>query len=45
MAETVADLGEHALIEHIRARVGKSPEWITLGIGDDAAVIEPDADR
>jgi thiamine-monophosphate kinase len=42
MSETVADLGEHALIEHIRARAGTPPEWIALGIGDDAAVIEPE---
>jgi len=41
MAETVADLGEHALIEHIRTRAGAPPAWITIGIGDDAAVIEP----
>jgi thiamine-monophosphate kinase len=42
MAETVADLGEHALIDHIRTRAGAPPAWITVGIGDDAAVIEPE---
>jgi thiamine-monophosphate kinase len=38
---SVADLGEHALIELVRARVGPAPAWLTVGIGDDAAVIEP----
>jgi thiamine-monophosphate kinase len=38
---TVADLGEHALIEHIRARVPPPPEFVQIGIGDDAAVVEP----
>ena len=38
---TVADLGEHAVIERIRQRVPHAPGVVT-GIGDDAAVIEPD---
>lgn len=38
---TVADLGEHALIERIRARVPPSPDFVSIGIGDDAAVVEP----
>lgn len=37
----VADLGEHALIERIRARVPPAPPWVAVGIGDDAAVVEP----
>lgn len=37
----ISDLGERALIERIAARAPKSPNWITLGIGDDAAVLEP----
>ncbi len=38
----ISDLGEHALIARIRARVPESPAWVTIGIGDDAAVIEPE---
>jgi len=39
---TVASLGEHALIERVRARAGVPPAWVTLGIGDDAAVLLPE---
>lgn len=39
---TVADLGERALIERIRTRVPPPPSWVLAGIGDDAAVIEPE---
>jgi thiamine-monophosphate kinase len=35
-------LGEHELIARIRRRAGSPPAWVTLGIGDDAAVIEPE---
>jgi thiamine-monophosphate kinase len=38
---TVAQLGEHALIERIKARLA-SPPWVIVGPGDDAAVIEPE---
>ncbi len=38
---TVADLGEHALIARITSRVATPPAWVRLGIGDDAAVVEP----
>lgn len=38
---SVADAGEHALIALIRERVPPAPDWLHLGIGDDAAVIEP----
>jgi thiamine-monophosphate kinase len=37
---TVADIGERALIERIKARL-TSPAWVLVGPGDDAAVIEP----
>jgi thiamine-monophosphate kinase len=33
--------GERELIAEIRARVPAAPSWLTIGIGDDAAVIEP----
>lgn len=38
---TVADLGERALIERIRTRARTAPAWVAIGIGDDAAVLEP----
>jgi thiamine-monophosphate kinase len=37
---TVADLGEHALIQRITARLA-TPAWVVVGPGDDAAVVEP----
>ena len=39
---TVADIGEHAVIERIRERVPPRPAGVVVGIGDDAAVVEPD---
>ena len=38
---TVADEGERAVISRIHARLGASPSWAVVGIGDDAAVVEP----
>ena len=40
--QTVADLGERALIARIHTRVPPPPPSVILGIGDDAAVVEPD---
>lgn len=40
--QTVAALGERAAIDRIRALVPGLPSWVTVGIGDDAAVVEPD---
>jgi thiamine-monophosphate kinase len=40
--DTVASAGEHALIERVRERAGAPPVWVTVGIGDDAAVVEPE---
>jgi len=39
---TVAELGEHALIARIRARLPAAPAFVVVGIGDDAAVLEPE---
>ena len=39
---TVADIGEHAVIEHIRKRVPPLPAGVVAGMGDDAAVVRPD---
>jgi len=41
-SQTVADLGERAAIDRIHARVPAPPSWVILGIGDDAAVVEPE---
>jgi thiamine-monophosphate kinase len=38
---TVADVGEHALIARIRARL-TMPSWVVVGPGDDAAVLRPE---
>jgi thiamine-monophosphate kinase len=34
--------GERDLIAAIRARLPEAPSWLTVGIGDDAAVAEPE---
>ena len=39
---SVATAGERALIDLIRTRVPPAPPWVALGIGDDAAVVEPE---
>lgn len=39
---TVGEVGERALVERIRARVPPAPPWVRVGIGDDAAVVEPE---
>ena len=43
--QTVADAGEHRVIELVRSLVPPPPSWVQLGIGDDAAVIEPERNR
>jgi thiamine-monophosphate kinase len=42
---TVADRSERELIAHIRERQPASPDWLLVGIGDDAAVVEPERNR
>jgi thiamine-monophosphate kinase len=42
---TVSDLTESALIARIQARLPPPPPWLTVGIGDDAAVVEPVRNR
>lgn len=39
---TIATLTERALIARIHARVPPAPDWVSLGIGDDAAVLVPE---
>ena len=38
---TISDIGEHALISRITARLAM-PSWVLVGPGDDAAVIQPE---
>ena len=38
--DTVATLGERALIARIRGRLAPQPDWLRVGPGDDAAVVE-----
>ena len=42
---TVSDRTEAELIAIIEARLAPPPAWLTLGIGDDAAVMEPARNR
>ena len=42
---TVADLTEAQLIERIQRRLPPAPPWVLVGIGDDAAVVEPERNR
>lgn len=37
----ISELGERALIARIRARTPATPDWVHIGIGDDAAVLRP----
>ena len=39
---SVAASGERGLIAEIRARVPAAPAWLSVGIGDDAAVVMPE---
>ncbi len=39
---SVADVGEHALIALVRERLPRAPAWVAIGLGDDAAVVEPE---
>ena len=42
---TVADLTEAELIARVRAQLPPAPPWMIVGIGDDAAVVEPERNR
>ena len=42
---TVSDFTEAELIERIRSRLKPPPAWMLVGIGDDAAVVEPERNR
>lgn len=42
---TVSGLSERELIARIKARLPPPPPWMLVGIGDDAAVVEPERNR
>ena len=42
---TVADLTERELIARIQCGLPPAPDWMLVGIGDDAAVVEPERNR
>src|SRR6476619_1092752 len=42
---TVADLSERELIARIQSKLPPAPPWLLVGIGDDAAVVEPERNR
>jgi thiamine-monophosphate kinase len=41
----IADLTETEIIARIAARVPPKPDWLVIGIGDDAAVVETERNR
>jgi thiamine-monophosphate kinase len=43
--QTVSDLSEEELIERIRRLLPPPPDWLVVGIGDDAAVVAPARNR
>ena len=42
---TVGEVGERGIIARVRARVPAAPAFVVIGIGDDAAVLEPARNR
>jgi thiamine-monophosphate kinase len=42
---TIADLDEAELVARIQGHLATPPAWVIVGIGDDAAVIEPERNR
>ncbi len=42
MSSTLASIGEQSLIRRLQQRVGRPAPFLTVGIGDDAAVIAPE---
>src|SRR5215203_4842069 len=42
---TVGEVGERQIIARVRARVPAAPAFVVVGIGDDAAVLEPARNR
>jgi thiamine-monophosphate kinase len=42
---TVSELSERELVARIQRQLPAAPHWVAVGIGDDAAVIEPERNR
>jgi thiamine-monophosphate kinase len=42
---TVGSLTERELVARIRQPLARAPDWLLVGIGDDAAVVEPPRNR
>lgn len=42
---TVSDLTERDLIARVQQRLPPAPSWMVVGIGDDAAVVEPERNQ
>jgi thiamine-monophosphate kinase len=42
---TVADVSERELIARIQSTLPPAPPWLLVGVGDDAAVVEPERNR
>src|SRR5947207_3586435 len=42
---TVSEVTEAELIARIRRQLPPPPEWMLVGIGDDAAIVEPERNR
>ena len=42
---TVGDFSERELVARIRRHLPPAPDWLLVGIGDDAAVVEPERNR
>ncbi|HZT75463.1 MAG TPA: thiamine-phosphate kinase [Vicinamibacterales bacterium] len=42
---TVGDVSERDLVARIQQQAGAAPPWVLVGIGDDAAVVEPERNR
>jgi thiamine-monophosphate kinase len=42
---TVSDLSERELIARIQQLLPPAPPWLLVGIGDDAAIVEPERNR
>ncbi len=42
---TVADVSERELVARIQQQLPPTPPWVLVGIGDDAAIVEPERNR
>jgi len=45
MSRSLSSVGEPALIERLRSHLAPYPDHVVIGIGDDAAVIDPERNR